>query len=104
MQAPLVNLCDSVAAESGSQDRCGQGYETEPRTSGSHVSHISLLLKNGVHLLAWPHRRFRTPVVAKLIVRIGFPGLGRTDIDGASRSGATQRRDSEYDFDFSPQF
>jgi hypothetical protein len=39
-----------------------------------------------------------------LIAGIGFFSLGRSDIDGASRSGATQRRDSEHNPDSSPQF
>jgi hypothetical protein len=38
-----------------------------------------------------------------LIAGIGFLGLGRSDITGASGSGATQRRDREHDSDSSPQ-
>jgi hypothetical protein len=39
-----------------------------------------------------------------LIAAIGFLGLGRSDISGASRSGETQRRDAERDSDLRPIF
>jgi hypothetical protein len=104
MQMPLVNFCDSIAADSGRQDRDHQTEATDPYTSGSHVSHITTSRENCVRLLARPHRRFRASVVAKLIAGVGFVGLGRSDIDGTSCNSETQRRDSEDHSDSSAHF